>query len=255
MTDAWSPEQYQRFQEERSQPFYDLLALIRAAPGMRVLDLGCGTGELTRVLHEKLGARETVGIDSSPAMLAKAAVHAGPGLRFVCGDIRGDLPGPCDLLFSNAALQWVPEHEALFARLTSLLGERGQLAVQMPANHEHPSHLVATELAAEPPFAHVLRGEAPRRAVLPPPEYAALLHRLGFAEQRVRLEVYGHLLQSRDEVIEWVKGTLLTPYQARLGDTLYAAFLSRYRERLLPRLEDTRPYFYPFQRLLLWARR
>src|SRR5262249_4128181 len=93
--DGWNPDQYARFGAERSQPFYDLLDLVREGPagggrgprGGRIVDLGCGTGELTRVLHERLGAAETVGLDSSPAMLARSAAVAGGGLRFEAGDI------------------------------------------------------------------------------------------------------------------------------------------------------------------------
>jgi trans-aconitate 2-methyltransferase len=159
----WSPDQYDRFRDERSQPFFDLLALVRPRPGLRVADLGCGTGELTRVLHERLGARETLGFDSSPAMLEKAQAHAAAGLRFAAGDIAlaggeagpgglagvSPLEGRYDLLFSNAALHWVDGHPDLLQRLAAHLADGGQLAVQVPANHDHPSHLVAAEIGVE----------------------------------------------------------------------------------------------------------
>ncbi len=77
----WNPEQYGRFRDERARPFFDLLDLVQPRPGMRVVDLGCGTGELTRELHRRLSARETIGIDNSPAMLAKSAAFAGDGLQ------------------------------------------------------------------------------------------------------------------------------------------------------------------------------
>src|ERR671917_284386 len=110
----WNPEQYGRFHGERAQPFFDLLALVDPRPGMRVVDLGCGTGELTRELHRQLAARETIGIDNSPAMLAKSAPFAGDRLRFEPGDIGAfESEGDYDLVFSNAALQWVPDHEPL----------------------------------------------------------------------------------------------------------------------------------------------
>ncbi len=253
---TWSPTQYERFRDERAQPFFDLLALVAPRPAMRALDLGCGTGELTRALHDRLSPNETLGLDSSAEMLEKSAAYLAPGLRFAQGDIGGSLPaGPWDLIFSNAALQWLPDHPALFARLAALLPEGGQLAVQMPANHDHPSHAVAHEVAAEPPFADALRGYRRTKPVLEPEEYATLLHSLGFARQSVRLQVYGHLLASTSEVIEWVKGTLLTDYQKRLSEPLYARFLDRYRERLLARLGHAEPYFYPFKRLLLHAER
>ncbi len=254
--DKWNPLQYERFKSERAQPFHDLLALVRPEPNMRVADLGCGTGELTRRLHETLGARETVGIDTSEAMLEKSTEFAGSGVRFEQGNIAAFQPSePYDLLFSNAALHWVPGHTELLARLSASLSERGQLAVQVPANDDHPSQSTAREVATEELFADALGGYVGQRPVLRPEEYSTLLYRLGFREQHVRLQVYGHLLASRQEVVEWVKGTTLTPYQERLRADLYDRFLARYRDVLLPRLEDTQPYYYTFKRILFWARR
>jgi trans-aconitate 2-methyltransferase len=252
----WNPEQYTRFRSERSQPFFDLLALVRRRPGMHVIDLGCGTGELTRVLHFDLQARETVGVDSSDTMLAKSAALSGGGLCFEKGDLTA-LPADrsYDLIFSNAALHWAPDHPSLLRRLTARLAESGQLAIQVPANHDHAAHLVAADVAREAPFNEALHGYVRGKPVLEPQEYAALLDALGYREQHVRLQVYGHRLESREHVVEWVKGTLLVDYQQRLSAELYVQFLERYRMRLLPQLVDTRPYFYPFKRILFWGRR
>jgi trans-aconitate 2-methyltransferase len=251
---TWDPGQYERFKNERSRPFFDLLGLLRPAPGGRAIDLGCGTGELTRVLHERLAARETLGMDSSPEMLARSAAFAGGGLGFVRGDLGAFADqGAWDLIFSNAALHWVNDHPALLARLARGLREGGQLAIQVPANHDHPSHRLARAIAAEEPFRSA--GGLPESPVLSPEAYALRLHELGFREQTVRLEVYGHELESREQVVEWVTGTTLTPLRARLDDVAWARFLDRYREALLPQLADTRPYFYTFKRLLFWGQR
>src|SRR5262245_3723161 len=150
--DAWDPERYERFRRERSQPFLDLLGLVEPTPGMRVVDLGCGTGELTRILHERTGALSTLGVDSSKAMLARATEGPGVGgLAFVERDMR-IVDGRYDLVFSNAALQWVDAHDAVFEGLTAALAPGGQLAVQMPANHDHVSHRIAHEIAREATF-------------------------------------------------------------------------------------------------------
>ncbi len=253
-SDTWNPAQYEKFRDERSRPFFDLMALVRPRLGMRVVDLGCGTGELTRELHRHLGALSTLGIDSSAAMLEKSAAFAGAGLRFQAGDLgRFESAEPLDLIFSNAALHWADDHEEVLRRWTASLAPEGQLAVQVPANHDHPSHVVAAEVAAEEPFAAALGGYARRSPVLPPEEYAALLDRLGYREQQVRLQVYAHHLANREGVIEWVRGTLLTDYQKRLSSELFEQFLARYRAALLPRLDDAKPYFYPFKRILFWA--
>ena len=257
--DTWNPEQYARFRDERSRPFYELTALVRPRAGMRVVDLGCGTGELTRELHRHTGAAETVGLDSSQAMLTKAQTVADDGLRFVEGEIwafaRGEaLPGErFDVIFSNAALQWVDEHTSLVSHLARRLNSGGQLAVQVPGNMDHASHVAAAEVAQEEPFRTLLGGHVRRFPLLTPEGYAELLDSLGFGEQHVRLQVFGHHLGGREEVVEWVKGTLLTDYQKRLPPEQWEAFLARYRAVLLPRLPATRPYFYAFKRILFWG--
>jgi trans-aconitate 2-methyltransferase len=121
----------------------------------------------------------------------------------------------------------------------------------MPANHGHPSHVVAHALAAEEPFRSALGGYVRQWPVREPEWYARLLDRLGFEGLDVRLQVYVHHLASRDEVVEWVKGTLLTDYEQRLSPGMYGRYLDAYRARLLPLLEDERPFFYPFKRLLM----
>src|SRR5215216_1457409 len=166
--DTWSPGQYQRFAAERAAPFHDLLALVRPVPGGRVVDLGCGSGELTAQLHRQVGAAETLGLDSSPAMLEGAAGVAGDGLRFAEGDIGEFREGGWDVVFSNAALHWLPDHAVLFGRLAGLLHPGGQLAVQMPANHDHPSHVVAAEVAGDEPFRTALDGYRRVSPVQPP---------------------------------------------------------------------------------------
>ena len=243
----WNPEQYERFKEERRQPFKDLLALIEHRPRMRIVDLGCGTGEITRELHQHLSAEETVGIDNSETMLLKTNAFGSEVLRFEQGDIEAFVTDrPYDLIFSNAALHWVPDHENLFARLASFLTERGQIAIQMPANDDHPSHSVAARVADE-------FGVAPREDYLLAPEgYARLLYRLGFRRQHVRLQVYGHELPSSRDVVEWVRGALLTEYERQLGEK-YPQFLEMYTQHLIDTIGDATPYLYTYKRILMWG--
>lgn len=244
---TWSPEQYQRFQDERKQPFLDLVALIERRPRMRLVDLGCGTGELTQELHATLGALETVGIDDSETMLLKSGHFEDQMLRFERGSIEAFVTDqPYDLVFSNAALHWVPEHEQLLVRLTNFLAADGQIAIQMPSNDSHPSHRIAAEVASD-------FGIAARPAhVLDPERYAELLHRLGYKRQHVRLQIYGHVLPSTGDVVEWVRGALLTHYEAQLG-ARYEEFLQAYRTRLQAEIGDERGYFYTYKRVLMWG--
>ena len=260
MTDTWNPSQYEKFQREREQPFFDLMALVRPAPGMRVVDLGCGTGRQTGILHAHLRARETIGVDRSARMLeAILAEPLPPGLRFEVGTIESFAAAPgrtgCDLVFSNAAFHWVENHEALLQGLTSALAPSGQLAFQVPAQHDALSHVVAEELTEIEPFRRALEGWHRPQPVLAPEMYARLLYRYGFADPKVQVIVYPHVLASREDVVEWVKGTLLTEYQRHLPPALFDRFVEEYRTRLLIRLEDARPLFYPFKRILCWGQR
>jgi trans-aconitate 2-methyltransferase len=263
--DTWDPRQYDKFEREREQPFYDLLSLVRCEPRMRVVDLGCGTGKLTRVAHQRLNALETTGIDRSDSMLKE--MRAGPlpaGLRFEVGTIeafvdraRAQARERYDLILSNAAFHWVEDHEALVRGLCDALGPSGQLAFQMPAQHDALSHVIAEELTTVEPYRTALGGWHRPQPVLTADAYARLLYRCGFAAQNVRLIVYPHVLASRDEVVEWMKGTLLTEYARHLpvDGELFARFVQEYSRRLLGRLEAEAPFFFPFKRILCWGQR
>jgi trans-aconitate 2-methyltransferase len=257
VTSRFDPTQYERFGNEREQPFHDLVRLIAPRPDMRVVDLGSGTGELTARLAAELHAAHVGGVDVSPAMHARARARATPALEFVLGDIEHFAPvGPLDLVWSHAALHWVPDHVALFRRLAGFLAPDGQLAIQMPANEDHASHVVARAVGAEPPFAAAL-GQPPRVSpVLPVERYATLLEELGFSKQHVRLQVYVHRLPEARAVVQWVKGSLLTWYEQRLGDELFRRFLERYEVALLGALgsRPDAPFVYTYKRLLIWAR-
>jgi trans-aconitate 2-methyltransferase len=260
--DVWQPDLYDRFAAERRLPFFDLAAMVAPEPGMRVLDLGCGTGALTRQLHRQLMAAETVGLEKSEAMWARCVQHGADDVHFVHGDmaallLSGELPGlepPYDLVFSNAALHWLEDHDTVLAQVVGLLSSNGQLAIQVPANHEHPSQVVAAEVATQAPFAEALGGYVRRSPVLSVERYAERLHELGMEEQQVLCRVYGHQLPSRDSVVDWVRGTTLTDYQRRMSPEVYDAFLAAYVERLRAVLPEEQPFFFPFSRIFLWAR-
>jgi len=258
MTDTWNPAQYNKFQREREQPFYDLLSMIRPSPGMRVVDLGCGTGALTRQLHTRLAARETLGIDRSARMLAaKAAEPAVAGLTFTVGTVESFLEGDGthDLLFSNAVFHWIEDHGHLLLRLATKLAPGGQLAFQVPAMHDEVSHLVADELSEEEPFASALGGWRRAHTVLTPDAYARILFRIGFGDPQARLIVYPHVLAGPEAVIDWMRGTLLAEYEKRLPPDLFGRFVEEYQARLLRQIEPTRPFFFPFKRILCWGQR
>lgn len=224
------------------------------------MDLGCGTGELTAAAVDRLGATDALGIDASPAMLEAAAGHARPGLRFELGDISGwTSAADHDLVLANASLQWVPDHAGVLARWIAALAPGGVLAVQVPANADHPSHTVADEVGHEARFVRAMGGEVPPDAVattvLAPESYALLLHEHGVRDVHVRLQVYVHELAATRDVVEWMRGTALTRFLSRLPGDLHEPFVDAYRQRLLAVLGERSPYLYPFKRILMVGRR
>jgi len=248
----WNPDQYHKFQAERSAPFNDLLALVKIRPRLNVVDLGCGTGELTRRLADSLPESRVLGLDHSSNMLARADSVKRPGLTFELGDQAG-LEGSWDLIFSNAALQWTPNHEALITHLYGNLAAGGQIAVQVPSNYEHISHHLIRQTAQREPFNTVLRGFVHRAPVLPIESYAQMLFDLGAEEIIVFEKVYAHVLENADAVIEWVSGTALVPYFERL-DVHKDAYLENLRTAMRLALPGS-PIFYPFKRILFSARK
>jgi len=254
--DSWNPQQYEKFKVERSQPFYDLMNLLETPRSqVKIMDLGCGTGELTAELHHFMRADQTTGLDSSQQMLSKAQVFAENNLKFISGDINTWIPTEdYDIIFSNAALQWCSNHPALLARLKKALRARGQLAVQMPMNHDYPTHTIAAKMSSEEPWRSLLKEPFDNvSTMLTVEEYATLLFKLGFKRQRVFLNVYGHILESRDEVVEWVQGSLLTHIQRQLATADFLRFKTEYQQRLFAHLPGEKPFFYPFKRVFIWG--
>lgn len=255
----WNPEQYERFADERTRPFVDLLALIEPAPFQLGVDLGCGTGSLTALAANQLAVQRMVGIDNSPAMLAKAAAIGLPNVSFVEGDLGPwTSSGDHDLIIANASLHWVPDHATVLRRWTAALQPGGQLAVQVPSNAAMPSHLVAAQVAAREPYLSAFDGAPPpdpvATNVLAPEEYALLLYDLGFARQHVRLQVYPHVLPSSRHVVEWVRGTTLTRFEKVLEPALFERFVADYERELLAQIGHHEPFFFGFRRVLMWGR-
>jgi trans-aconitate 2-methyltransferase len=247
----WDPTRYHQFQAERAAPFNDLLRLVNIREGLKVVDLGCGTGELTRKLADALLDSEVLGIDNSPQMLEQVNAHERPGLRFELSSIE-QIGGQWDLIFSHAALHWVEDHPTLIPRLLSMLRPGGQLAVQMPSNHNHATHRLIAQVASEKPFSEALGGWVRRSEVLGIEQYADLLYAHGGRDLTVFEKVYPHLLENADALADWTSGTALVPYFERLPGELRDHFMEVYRERLRA-LYPPGPVFYGFRRTLFAA--
>lgn len=244
----WDPTRYHQFKEQRAVPYRDLVALISLREDISAIDLGCGTGELTRQLADMLPGSHVVGIDSSAEMLARAREHERPGLRFEQCSIES-VSGQWDLVFSHAAIQWVDDHHTLIPRLVSMVKPGGQIAVQVPSNQEHASHLLIHDTAAEEPFRSAMNGWNRRFPVLSLDTYAQLLYNCDCCNMTVMEKVYPHVLPDADAIAEWMSGTALVPFFERLPENLHQPFVERYRERLRRRWPQ-KPVFYGFRRTL-----
>jgi trans-aconitate 2-methyltransferase len=227
----WSAGQYLKFEDERTRPPRDLLAQVPLQRVRRVVDLGCGPGNSTALLVERFPGAEVIGLDSSPDMLRKARERL-PKCKFVEADIATWTPEEgTDLLFANAAFQWVPDHPHHLRRLLEALEPGGVLAVQMPDNTEEPGIRLQRALAAEGPWAAKLKEAEPRADIVAPEAYYDLLRPLS-AQLDIWHSVYNHALASPAAVAEWFKGSSLQPYLSLLDASGREKFFAEYTEKL-----------------------
>ncbi len=227
MPHAWDAGHYLRFAGERTQPAIDLVARIDLDAPRRIVDLGCGPGNSTAILRARWPEASLMGLDSSAEMLATAR-HELPGVDFVAGDLAQWSPAErYDLVFSNAALQWVGDHERLLPRLLAAVAPAGALAVQMPRNHDFQTHALMRQVAAEGPWRDRLAGAREPSPVKPPEFYydalAPLCRRFTIWETN-----YIQVMDDIAAIIAWLHGTGLRPFLARLDDAERPVFLDRY---------------------------
>lgn len=256
---TWDSDQYLKFARERTQPAIDLAARIALNAPARVIDLGCGTGNSTAIVAHRWPDAAITGLDSSAAMLAKAR-EAFPQWQWIEDDIarwHAEPETPFDLIYSNAALQWLPDHRHTLVRLLDFVAPAGALAMQMPANLDAAPHRLMRELAASAPWStHFVR--TPREWYVHEPEFYYDL--LAPHTRRIDLWVtdYLHVLDGIDGIIDWYRGSGLRPWLEALPDeSVRAAFLEAYRVRLEPHFPpraDGRVLF-PFRRLFVVAYR
>jgi trans-aconitate 2-methyltransferase len=250
----WNPDVYLTYADHRGRPFFDLVSRIGARSPRRVVDLGCGPGNLTVTLGERWPSARLEAIDSSPSMVAAARDR---GLDVVLGDIASWTPAEdTDVVISNAALQWVPTHRELLVRWAAALPAGAWIAMQVPGNFSAPSHRAVRAVASSSEFAEELADITFRHedVVSTPSEYAALLTDAGCAVDAWET-TYIHQLTGETPVLDWITGTALTEVQARLSAPRWEDFRHAITPLLAsayPRRRDGRTFF-PFRRVFVVA--
>lgn len=249
---TWDPDLYLAFGDERARPFLDLVTRIEARSPRTVVDLGCGAGNLTRLLAQRWPDAQVLGIDSSEEMVRAAPEQT--GVEFTVGDARDwQPPADTDVLVCNAVLQWVPDHLDLLPGLVSSVAPGGWLAFQVPGNFDSPSHTLRSELAAEPAYA-----EHTGSVAVPDAHDAATYLRTLCAlgcQVDAWETTYLHVLQGPDPVFTWVSGTGARPTLQALPESLRGSF----EEELKARLRAAYPerdgvVVLPFRRVFVVAR-
>lgn len=228
---GWNPDTYAQFATERSRPFFDLVQRIRADQPRRVIDLGCGPGDLTATLADRWPGAVIEGVDSSSDMIERARRHRRDGVSFALGDLRQwSPPAPVDVLISNATLQWVPGHRTLLPRLLDSVVRGGWLALQVPGNFDEPSHRLLRALAREDRFAaataHVEEPQA-HDAIT----YLGDLEGLG-CQVEAWETTYLHVLAGPDPVFRWISGTGARPIFEALTEPLRSEFVAAYQTQV-----------------------
>jgi trans-aconitate 2-methyltransferase len=253
---TWNPETYLRFADHRTRPAAELLGRVPLSGPRFVVDLGCGPGNSTTLLAARWPGARIVGVDRSPDMLERARA-TGLNVEWIEDDAAAFRPDtPPDLIFANALFQWLPDHAALFPRLMAQLAAGGVLAIQMPRNFDAPSHRLLAETAGDGPWAGRVSDQVRLQPVADPAAYYDILSPHSVAADIWTTE-YLQVLRGSDAVLEWVRGTALTPFLARLEGDERDAFIAAYRARLRvaypPGADGT--VLFPFQRIFLVAHR
>jgi trans-aconitate 2-methyltransferase len=236
----WDPDRYLRFADHRTRPGLELLARIPDIGPRTIVDLGCGTGTLTAHLARRWPGAQVVGIDSSEEMIDRARAEH-PGLIWSLGDISAWEPNErIDLIFSNAALHWLDDHESLVPRIRSHVAPGGAVALQMPDNWNAPTHQIPTDILDDGTWPDVAREALMRDRLADPEDYARWL---GPATIDMWRTTYWQVLEGDDPVWSWVTGSLLRPVLAVLDEDDRERFSTecraRYAETYRPAADGT----------------
>lgn len=258
MEATWSPSQYLKFEDHRTRPAIDLLGRVNlAGDDLKITDIGCGPGNSTEILISRFGAGRVIGMDSSSSMV-EAARKRLPDVPFKVADIGSwQPPQRQDLLFANAVLQWLPDHQTLLPRLMDALSDGGTLAVQMPDNLNEPTHVSMRTAASDPRWSDKLKeANGERTTILSPTDYWAVL-KPHASNLDIWRTTYLHPLKGLEGIVVWFKGTGLLPYLNRLEEGDRSRYLETYIALLAEHypVMDDGTVLLPFPRLFIVATR
>lgn len=249
----WDPDIYNKFKGKRYEPFYDLITHIHAEPGMKILDLGCGTGELTKIAADKFPGTSVLGVDTSAEMLAKAPDQKNMSFANRSVEEQLQLADKWNVIIANASLQWINDHHILLPKIISALLPGGQLAVQMPSQKENVLNQLLYTLVHEPRYYEVLKDDIRHSPVLTLDEYTQLLYKNGAKETIVYQKVYPIIAQNIETLYEFISGSALVPYMEKLNEPLKSAFTTAFKIRISDHFTEA-PMVYSFKRIILVAR-
>jgi trans-aconitate 2-methyltransferase len=253
----WDPNLYLKFSDQRARPAADLIAQIRIENPAHIIDLGCGTGNSTEQLHRRWPEAALTGLDSSATMLAQAQ-HNHPDWHWIKSTIEEWAADTIyELVFSNAALHWVPDHARLFPRLLSYVALGGALAVQMPNNFRSPAHQAMRKAAADPRWSAAVAGASENTFVEPLSSYYDALRRHASAMNIWETE-YLQIMDGPGAVLDWMRSTAMRPWLVRLADDKQR---KQFEELCLKEIEQAYPandqgkVIFPYKRIFIIAYR
>ena len=254
---SWNPQQYLKFADQRSRPCADLIQHINLESPRAITDMGCGPGNSTAMLARRWPDAQITGLDNSADMIATAR-RTYPHQHWIEADISTwQAAQHVDLIFSNAALQWVDNHAALLPQLMKMLNPAGALAVQMPANyHIAPAQTLIRDLAASEKWRNKFPADI-RRWHCHEPEFYYDLLSTNVSKLDLWTSEYLHILNGPEDIVEWYKGTSLRPYLDNMPVSDQPKFIAAYQSLIAaayPPQSDGRILF-PFRRLFLIAYR
>ncbi|ANH83684.1 hypothetical protein A8C56_03625 [Niabella ginsenosidivorans] len=247
----WDPDLYLKFGKERLQPSVDLVARIRIEQPQSIIDIGCGPGNSTQILRQRWPGSKITGLDHSVAMIEKAEQDY-PNQEWIQADAGKDpIPGQYDIVFSNAAIQWIPHHADLLAKLKGLLNSGGALAVQLPLIFDMPVEYAIEEALERTGLREIRQAVKALLTVHSATEYYDILAGL-FDPVEIWQTDYMHVMENPVAVLKMIRSTRLKPYLERMPD---AANRSLFEQNVLEGIQKIYPVqqngklLFPFKRL------